>query len=129
MRHNVGIWIDHRKAIIVSASAGLVTTKTVESEVEGHPRYSGFPEAGRGEKQYEGRHAESLHHYYDAVIGQLGQPDAVLIVGPGEAKLELEERLKRASGASARTVEVETAPVLTEPQVVAHVKEHFQVGR
>ncbi|MEQ1730645.1 MAG: hypothetical protein ABL982_19935 [Vicinamibacterales bacterium] len=125
----MGIWIDHRKAIIVSASAGLVTTKTVESEVEAHPRYSGFREAGRGEKQYEGRHAESLHHYYDAVIGQLGQPDAVLIFGPGEAKLELKERLRRASTASAQVVEVETADALTEPQVVARVKEHFHVGR
>jgi hypothetical protein len=54
---NVGIWIDHTKAVIVFASADRVTVKTVESEVGPHARYSGrarYPtpdgaKAGRGE--------------------------------------------------------------------------------
>jgi serine/threonine protein kinase len=31
MNHNVGIWIDHKKAVIVSASEDHVTAKTLES--------------------------------------------------------------------------------------------------
>ena len=73
--HRVGIWIDHRKAVIVSASAGEITAKTLESAVEPHPHYAGSQEGG-GEKKYEERHALHFDQYYDAVINQLGQPEA-----------------------------------------------------
>ena len=99
MGKKVGIWIDHKTAVIVSASAGPVTTKTLKSEVGAHPRYSG-QEGGGGEKKYEQRHGEQLDQYYDDIISQLGLPDAVLIFGPGEAKLELKERLSRSKALS-----------------------------
>jgi len=41
MNHKVGIWIDHKKAVIVFASADRVTAKTLESDVGSHARYSG----------------------------------------------------------------------------------------
>ena len=128
MKRNVGIWIDHKSAVIVSASAGHVTTKTLESEVGAHPRYSGQQDGG-GEKKYEQRHGQQLDRYYDDVIGQLGLPDALLIFGPGEAKLELKERLNLFKALSECTVDIETADRLTNPQVVAKVKEHFGIVR
>ena len=70
MKQNVGIWIDHKSAVIVSASAGTVTTKTLESDVEGHPRYSGQHDGG-GEKKYEQRHGQQL----DPVLRRRHQPD------------------------------------------------------
>lgn len=128
MNDKVGIWIDHKRAVIVSVSAGRLTTKTLESEVGAHPRYSGQPDDG-GEKKYEERHGERLAEYYDEVIGQLGQPKALLIFGPGEAKLELKERLSRSKTLSECTVEIETADKLTDPQIVARMKEHFRIDR
>jgi hypothetical protein len=41
MNDKVGIWIDHRKAVIVSASADRISAKTLESKVGPHSRYSG----------------------------------------------------------------------------------------
>jgi hypothetical protein len=128
MSHQVGIWIDHKKAVIVSASAGEVTAKTVESEAGPHPHYSGSQEGG-GEKKYEGRRDLQLDQYYDAVIGQLGQPDALLLFGPGEAKLQLKERLGRSKTLSARIVAVESADKMTDPQIVAKVKEYYGLAR
>lgn len=128
MNHNVGIWIDHKKAVIVSASADRVTAKTLESDVGPHARYSG-PQDGGGEKKYEERHGQHLDRYYDEVISQLGQPEALLIFGPGEAKLQLKERLSRSKTFSECTVDIETADTLTDPQIVARVKEHFRIDR
>jgi len=128
MSHKVGIWIDHKKAVIVSASANQITTKTLESEVGSHPRYSGPQDAG-GEKKYEERHGQHLDQYYDDVISRLGQPEAVLILGPGEAKLQLKERLSRSRALAERVVEIETTDKLTEPQIVAKVKEHYGIDR
>ena len=33
MNHKVGIWIDHKKAVIVSASGDRITAETLESDV------------------------------------------------------------------------------------------------
>ena len=126
MNNKVGIWIDHKKAVIVSASGGRVTT--LESDVEAHPRYAGQQDGG-GEKKYEERHGQQLDRYYDEVISQLGQPEALLIFGPGEAKLELEARLSRSKTSFEHTVDIETADKLTDPQIVAKVKEYFQIDR
>jgi hypothetical protein len=128
MNGKVGIWIDHERAIMVFASEGRVSTKTFESRVGGHPRYSGGDDSG-GEKKYEERRGQDLDRYYDGVISQLGQPEAFLIFGPGEAKLELKERLSRTKAFSGRTVDVETSDKLTDPQIVAKVKEHFGIVR
>ena len=73
MGPRVGIWIDHKSAVIASASTSRVTTKILESGVGAHPRYSG-QEGGRGEKKYEQRHSEQLDRYYDDIISQLGLP-------------------------------------------------------
>ena len=137
MSYKVGIWIDHKKAVIVSASGDGVTAKTLESEVGPHARYSGRsgyptpdgPHDGRGEKAYEGRYDQHLDEYYDQVISQLGEPDALLIFGPGEAKLQLKERLSRSKALSQRIVGIETTDKLTDPQIVARVKEHYGIDR
>jgi len=128
MSHKVGIWIDHKKAVIVTASVDGVFTKTLESDVGSHARYSS-PQESRGEKRYEARHNQHLDQYYDEVISQLGQPEAFLIFGPGEAKLELKERLSHSKALADRVVDIETTDKLTDPQIVAKVKEHFGFDR
>jgi hypothetical protein len=128
MGHEVGVWIDHKKAVIVSLAAGQVTTRTLKSDVGPHPHYSGSQEGG-GEKKYEERHNQDLDRYYDDVIGQLGKPDALLLFGPGEAKLQLKERLGRSKVSSESIITVESTDKLTDPQIVAKVKEHYGLTR
>lgn len=128
MNHSVGIWIDHKKAVVVTAAAGGVTTKTLESDVGPHPRWGGQQDGG-GEKKYEERHAQLLDQYYDNVIGQLTEADGLLIFGPGEAKLELKARLGNSKMHPERIVEIETADKLTDAQIVAKVKDHFGIDR
>jgi hypothetical protein len=137
MNDKVGIWIDHKKAVIVSASADRVTVKTLESDVGPHARYSGRagyptpdgPQEGGGEKNYEERYGQHLDRYYDEVTSQLGQPEALLIFGPGEAKLQLRERLSRSKALSERVIAIETTDKVTDPQIVAKVKEHYGLDR
>jgi len=128
MSHDVGVWIDHKKAVIVSIAEGQVSIRTLESDVGAHPHYSGSREGG-GEKKYEEHHNQDLDRYYDDVIGQLGEPDALLLFGPGEAKLQLKERLGRSKGPSERIVAVESTDKLTDPPIVAKVKEHYRIAR
>lgn len=138
MNDRVGIWIDHGKAVIVSASPDRVTINTLESRIGPHSRYSGragatMPEGGPqdegGEKRYEERYRQHLNQYYDEVISHLGQPEALLILGPGEAKLQLKERLSHSKTLPKCIVGIETTDKLTDPQIVAKVKEHYGIDR
>src|SRR4029450_9349718 len=137
MNHKVGIWIDHTKAVIVSAAGDRVTAETLESDGGSRTRYSGRGDVGGGKKagggavnkKYEDRHGPHLDRSYDEVISQLGQPEAVLIFGPGEAKLQLKERLSRSKTLAERIVGIETTDKLTDPQIVAKVKEHYGIDR
>ena len=122
--NRIGIWIDHREAVIVSQAAGVTTTATVDSGIDGHPRFSA-PRGAAGEQHYEARHEQQLDRFYDDVIGHLGAPDALLIIGPGEARLELAARLGQTPALAACAVDVEAADRLTGPQIVAKVKAHF----
>jgi hypothetical protein len=126
--HNIGIWIDHQRAVLVSMSGGEATTTTLDSHVASHPRYGGQQDGG-GEKRYEQRHDQHLDRYYDDVISRLATPTAVLIVGPGEAKLELKARMAQSKALAACVIDLEAADTLTEPQIVAKVKAHFAAPR
>jgi hypothetical protein len=52
-------------------------------------------------------------------------PDAILIFGPGEAKGELEKRLA-SKRLGAKVVGVETADKMTDHQIEAKVRQHYQ---
>lgn len=128
MRDHVGIWIDHKKAVIVHATEGRVTTSRLDSDVAAHPHFGGQQDGG-GEKKYEERRRHDLARYYDEVLTQVTSPDGLLILGPGEAKRELLERFVRSAARGKCRVEMEAAGALTDAQIAAKVKEHFASGR
>ena len=128
MASHVGIWVDHKQAVIVFASANQVTTRTLQSEVGSHPHFAGS-QVGGGEKKYEERFSHDLDRFYDDILTAIHQAEEILILGPGEAKGQLRERLGRSSVLSKAVVTVETADSLTEPQIVARVKEHYGFKR
>jgi hypothetical protein len=126
-----GLWIDHRKAVIVVVSEEGDTTTLVESNVEKHVRYSrgsgggsrGSRE-GAGEDTRERRFEGQLSRYYDEVVASLRDAEAVLIFGPGEAKGELKARME-GRGLGARIVAVETVDKMTDRQIAAKVRERL----
>jgi hypothetical protein len=134
MTHNVGIWIDHRKAVIVELTSTGETVRTIESQAEKHPQRGGdSPMKG----SYEARHVPAddsrqraltgeLHRYYDAVIAALPPGVNLLLFGPGEAKGEFRKRISKAKP-EARVVAVQTDDKMTDRQLVAKVREHFGV--
>ncbi len=120
MNGNVGVWIDHRKAVIVSFKENVEEIHTVVSDVEKHVRYTG----GVPEDQQEHRFTNHLKEYYDKVISFLHKSDSILILGPGEAKGEFEKRLI-ADSLGSQIVGIETEDKMTDHQIAAKVKEHF----
>src|SRR5512143_2485586 len=126
MKNEVGLWIDHRKAVLVFVTDEGEETRVISSEMEKHVRFaSGSSQDGSAEDMRDRYFTNSLSRYYDEVILSIRDADSVLILGPGEAKGELEKRLKSIEHRG-RIVGIETTDKMTARQISAKVRQHFQ---
>ena len=120
----VGVWIDHRKAVIAILAGKTEQLLQVASDMEKHVRYSGAAREDSAEDQRDRRFTGHLNTYYDQVIACIRDADSILILGPGEAKIELEERLGK-EALRGRIVGIETVDKMTDRQVAARVRQRF----
>ena len=127
MKSEVGLWIDHREAIVVFMRDGVEETKRIESGVEKRVRFSGGNESeeGSADDQRDRQFAAHLNKYYDEVISHIRDAESILLFGPGEAKGELEKRLAN-KGFAGRIVGSETVDKMTDRQIAAKVRQHFR---
>jgi hypothetical protein len=122
MKTEVGLWIDHRQAVIVTVAGNAEHTQRVTSNVERPHRPSGTSSPADDARQRES--TEHLNHYYEEVMSRIRHAESVLIFGPGEAKGELNARLEKHK-LGGRVVGIETSDKMTDPQIVAKVRSHY----
>lgn len=123
MEQDMALWIDHRQAVIAIVAGDTDDLTRIQSGLEKHVRFSGgegSPEDAR-DRQFE----THLNKYYDKVIAFLRHARSILILGPGEAKHELEKRLRDA-GLGKAIVGVETTDKMTDPQIAAAARRRFR---
>ncbi len=132
MKRKVGLWIDHKKAVIVFLAGEEEEMKLVRSNVEKQiRRAAGSRSGGRFESQtvpsddrQQRAFTGHLNTYYNEVISCIRDAESILIFGPGEAKGELRKHLER-EGLGGRIVGVETVDEMTDGQIAAKVRQHF----
>ena len=126
MKKQIGLWIDHRKAVIVIVTDDGEELQKITSNVEKYVRFTGGTASDKGstEDVRDRQFGNHLNSYYDEVIAVIHSADAIQIFGPGEAKEELAKRLEHA-GLKAHIVAVETVDKLTDRQISAKVREHL----
>jgi hypothetical protein len=125
MKKEIGLWIDHRKAVIVIINDGSEEVKEITSHMEKHVRFSNSrTEGGAGEDVRDRKFGNHLNSYYDEVIAVIRDADTIQIFGPGEAKGELEQRIKH-EGLKARIFAVETEDKMTDRQIAAKVRDYL----
>ncbi|MGD1074714.1 MAG: hypothetical protein ABR903_01340 [Thermodesulfovibrionales bacterium] len=133
MKTAAGLWIDHKKAIVVAVTDKGEEISLIISKVEKQLRRSGdsplkgpydplqVPAADSRQKSLT-RH---FNIYYDAVIAGIRDAESILIFGPGDAKVELKKRLKK-NNLDGRIVGIETVDKMTDRQIAAKVRKYFQ---
>lgn len=124
MNKRAGLWIDHRKAVIVMIAEDGEETTEITSDMEQHVRFSGKTDSEDGsrenvrDRQFEKR----LNLYYDRVVEVVRGADIIQIFGPGEAKGVLRKRLGH-HGLQSRVLAIEAADKMTDRQIAAKVRE------
>jgi hypothetical protein len=132
MNKNVGIWLDHKQAYIVSLMGEEEHVHKIESNADSHYRIKGgtrskiAPGEISSERRIEERHKHQLHHYYQQIISEIKDAQKIYILGPGEARLELKKELQNSKELFGRISGIEAFDKMTENQIVARVKEYFK---
>jgi hypothetical protein len=132
MKTEIGLWIDHREAIVVTLTGDQEASKHIESGSGKHIRYSGSSHAKTpeglkevtSEDQRDRKFGNNLNKFYDEVIAAIRDAETIQIFGPGEAKVELEKRIQH-EGLKAHILAVETTDKMTDRQIAAKVRERF----
>jgi stalled ribosome rescue protein Dom34 len=124
MKRKVGLWIDHKKAVIFSMSDEGAEIKRISSEMEKHIRFSGGAQEDSEEDNRDKRFTGHLNNYYDKVFSYIRSAESILIFGPGEAKSELKKRLENEK-LHKNIVGMETTDKMTDNQIVAKVRQRF----
>jgi hypothetical protein len=133
MTQNIGLWVDHKKAILVIQGEKGEDIQKIESGIGRHVPYRGasHPKSPysaqyqQGDNQLDNKFAEQLNKFYKKIIAYIRTAEAVLIFGPGEAKRELEKRIAHEK-VKVHIVGIETADKLTERQIATKVRKYFQ---
>lgn len=133
MEKQIGLWIDHKKAVIVFLEGKKEELRKIESNMEKHVRYKGgsrgktaySPQFLSEETQEDRRYREHLNKYYRQVISAISEADSLLVFGAGEAKREFEKHLTQKKN-HIRNIQVESADKMTERQIAAKVRTYFK---
>ena len=140
MKKQTGIWIDTSKAIIVSLHDGKDHMKEIESDIENsvyHDKegdkgtFSGSDHHhGDNESKFDERRKHQMNNFLKDVIDHVKSADEIYIFGPAETKTKLKQKiLDKYSAEASKLKSVETADHMTPNQIVAKVKEFYNITK
>lgn len=132
-KKKVGVWIDHREAILVSMEGRGSKVEHIVSNVESRYRPSGGNKSGGlsvaqdvwKEKSADERLKHQYHRFYGQVIAKTGQANKIFIFGPGEAKRELASEIQSLKGPHVKIADVQPSDRLPEKRIVEKVEAFF----
>ncbi len=124
-----GIWLTHDEAVIVKVNGETVSVEEVSSPMERHHRSTG---GKRGKVAYVHRSVNSTakldqrrkndqRRHYLAVKSRVAPATPLLVLGPGQAKVEFVAYLE-SFGRKGQIKAVKPSKRMTKPQLVALVK-------
>lgn len=135
MEKLVGIWIDTKKAIIVTLEGQKEEKiKEIDSDVENRIYHNKESDKGTfsgnrhsdNETKFDNRIDEQMDNYLEAVMNHIKSSDYLYIFGPAEAKIKLEQRIRDIKALDKIKLKaVETADSMTLNQIVAQVKDFY----
>lgn len=105
-RH-VAIWVDPHRAILLAFEAEPLDRSALLGQGEGWSQY-----------HVDAQQYRSTQQYYGAVLSHLEPLDEILILGPGQAKLELRQLIEQQRGLKGKVVGLHHASGLTEVELV-----------
>jgi len=127
---NVGIWIDKKKAKIISIENGNEHIDTIVSNIEDfHP--SGGMKGGSQDfvqdSKYLEREKHQLTDFFKNIVTYIESADAIVIFGPSQAGEKLhKELMDKHPLFHNKIISVEKADNMTDNQLMAWVRDYYK---
>lgn len=119
----VAIWISHNEAFLAKFQNEKLTREAeMNSDIGPHTHGGGW-----SQHRIEAHRHEQLKHFYDEIVDHLGVVDEILILGPGQAKHELRNRIEHHKGYRGKVVDVITTDKVSENQFIQEAEEYFDL--
>jgi stalled ribosome rescue protein Dom34 len=131
MEKQIGLWIDHKQAVIVILQDKREEIRKIHSNIQ---KPNKTPGGARTHAPYSAQYfkaerdrqrMEHLNRFYREVLASIRDAGSILIFGPGEAKRELQKQMRH-ERIQNRIAAIETSDKLTDRQFAAKVRKYFQ---
>ena len=131
---NTGIWLDKKKAIIVSIENNKETLHTITSNINRYKPHGGSGTKIKGgpqdvvhDSKYLDREKHELKQYFNAIASQINDTDALVIFGPAGTNEQFSKELhKNYKKLSTKINAVKKADSMTDNQVKALIRDFFK---
>ena len=135
MEKQVGIWIDSKKAIIVTLDGQKEEKITeIDSEIENSVYHNKEGDKGTfsgehhsdSETKFDNRKKEELDYFLKSVLFYVKGSDYLYLFGPGETNIKLEQKIHDDKSLGKINLKaVETSDSMTLNEIVAQVKDFY----
>jgi len=134
----IGVWMDHSKALIVGHDNGSATLlETVDSpyeriirepgEGDDKTRFTGNSEhSSNNEYRKNNTSQNELNEYFKMLEGKVKMYDDILLFGPSTAKEQFRNRLRENKSFDGKWLSVQPADKMTENQLLAFVRDFYK---
>ena len=131
--NNVGIWIDKRKAKIVSVETGNEHFDTIVSNIEDFhvsggsgTKLKGGPQDVVQDSKYLEREKHQLAEFFKDIVINVADADAIVIFGPAQTGQKLyNELLEKHSQLRHKIISIEKTDNMIDNQIIAWVRNYY----
>ena len=132
-----GLWMDSRHAKILKIQAdGTVSFKEMEASNERRERYSGESTNKTGmlgttlspEKRMQARENNHLNKFIKAIVSELDHANAILILGSGDARFELQHAIHKSKTLNGVWIENRASSKLSRRELEMETEKHYNLS-
>lgn len=128
-----GIWIDRKRAWIMTIDGAEEKFNTVESEIEDYHPAGGYggkvpygPQIANPEDKIQNRQDAQLKDFFQDVLKATGTQNRILIEGPADTKVHLSKFIDNEHNFRDCEVVTRDSDKKTENQFKAGIREYFE---
>jgi stalled ribosome rescue protein Dom34 len=119
---NVAVWLDHSKAQLIDNQTNEVST-TIYLKFDFDKKEEALR---RSENIMHNKEQQAQSKFYKQIAALIIDYDNILLFGPTEAKLELQNFLKKDKHYAHKQIVVHSSDQMTLPEKFAFVKSYFK---
>ena len=132
-----GLWMDSRHAKILKIQAdGLVSFKEIEAGNPVRERFAGETTNKIGmlgssfspEKKMQARENNHLNKFIKTIVSELDHANAILILGSGDARFELQNAINKSKSMNGVWVENRASSKLSRRELELETEKHFNLS-